>query len=664
MAKGKGKKGHNQAKKSNGNKKSPTPSSNSKSSSEVDAYVYIKNQLKLLGWNVRNPDRDLKGQVYTQGECLSHPEIKHQLDKDKPENVVKLTDTLYWVIEAKRNRKEIDKAVKEAEDYAGRINNSKNIKAVIISGVAGNESDTYTIQSKFLVGSDFKPITLNAKEITGLLSVEMAKAILANNSPDLKDIPIDENLFFKKAQEINRILHLGAINKGTRARVMAALLLSFLEDTLPNLDAAPSVLISEINARAMRVLKKEGKAEFYHCVELSPPTDEVNHYKYKNALVRSFQELQNLNIRSAMNSGTDVLGRFYEIFLKYGNGAKEIGIVLTPRHITKFIAEVMNVTQNDIIYDGACGTGGFLVAAFDSVRRNTSSGSEINNFKTTKIFGIEQDPEVVALAVVNMIFRGDGKNNLKEGDSFRWWLTASVNKDGIPTAEYSDGKPEKYSPVVTKVMMNPPFALKKSAEKEYRFVDQALDQMKEGSNLFSVLPYSVLVKPNEFLNWRRDLLAKNTLLCVITFPEDLFYPIGVRTVGFFAQKGKPHPKDQNVLWIRALNDGLVKSKGKRTASDKAKDDYITIKPLVKGFLVDQTLPIQNIQKCQKTCPIDFHDELLELVPENYLDEDIPTMEELQKDIDQTIREASAYLIRTGREDGIIQGEGIHDASKL
>ncbi len=34
-----------------------------------------------------------------------------------------------------------------------------------------------------------------------------------------------------------------------------------------------------------------------------------------------------------MNSGTDVLGKFYEVFLKYGNGAKEIGIVLTPRHV-------------------------------------------------------------------------------------------------------------------------------------------------------------------------------------------------------------------------------------------------------------------------------------------------------------------------------------------
>ena len=48
---------------------------------------------------------------------------------------------------------------------------------------------------------------------------------------------------------------------------------------------------------------------------------------------RTIQSLNNLNIQSAMKSGADVLGKFYEVFLRYGNGAKEIGIVL-PRRST------------------------------------------------------------------------------------------------------------------------------------------------------------------------------------------------------------------------------------------------------------------------------------------------------------------------------------------
>ena len=50
-----------------------------------------------------------------------------------------------------------------------------------------------------------------------------------------------------------------------------------------------------------------------------------------------------------MNSGKDVLGKFYEVFLKYGNGAKEIGIVLTPRHITRFASEVLDINSKSQI---------------------------------------------------------------------------------------------------------------------------------------------------------------------------------------------------------------------------------------------------------------------------------------------------------------------------
>ena len=44
--------------------------------SEVHAYQYIKEQLKVLGWDVRNPERIDEGQVWTQNECLSNPAIK------------------------------------------------------------------------------------------------------------------------------------------------------------------------------------------------------------------------------------------------------------------------------------------------------------------------------------------------------------------------------------------------------------------------------------------------------------------------------------------------------------------------------------------------------------------------------------------------------------
>jgi type I restriction-modification system DNA methylase subunit len=617
--------------------------------SEVHSYGFIRDNLKDLGWDIRNPGRNPVGQVYTQNECFAHDELKKCLVLDKPENVIKITESIFWVIEAKPTHKQLDQAVKEAEEYAKKINKSKNIKALFISGVAGNPIDHYVIQTRFLVGNQFKPIVINGKEVTALVSPQIAKTVLDNKSPIIDDVPIDEKLFLSKAEKINQILHLGAINKNYRARVMAALLLAMIEDTPPNIDAKPSILISEINARARHILTSQNKSDFFKFIEIALPPTEDNHLKFKAALVQTIQELNNLNIRSAMNSGADVLGKFYEVFLKYGNGAKEIGIVLTPRHITKFAVEVLGITDRDVIYDPTCGTAGFLVAAFDYVRQNYSK-AQVNRFKDKNLFGVEQEAEVVALAIVNMIFRGDGKNNIIEGNCFQKNLVKTKgNGNGIV---YSPTTPDEDELAVTRVLMNPPFALKKSDEKEYRFINQALKQMQDGGLLFCVLPYSAMVKPGSYQTWRKDtLLSKNTLLSVVTFPPDLFYPVGVHTLGIFVKKGIPHPKDQNVLWLRAINDGLLKRKGVRLPHPKAKDDYATARDMVKSFITTPTLNVPNVERFQKACPIDYSDKLLELVPENYLDQAAPTEQEIKQGIEQIIRDSVAFVVRAGKENG-------------
>lgn len=435
-------------------------------------------------------------------------------------------------------------------------------------------------------------------------------------------------------------MHEGAVLPNQRARVMAALLLSMLGDTSPNVDAEPSVLISDINSRAERVLRAQGKPEFSDYIKITLPSTEENHTKFKRALVLTLQELHTLNIRSAMNSGHDVLGQFYEVFLKYANWAKELGIVLTPRHITRYAADVMNIGLHDIVLDITCGTGGFLVAALDYVKKNFSE-QQVDDFKRYSIFGLEQEPSVASLAIVNMIFRGDGKNNILERDCFVKYL-APTTINGKRTAKFIDS--QAANPPINKVLMNPPFALKKGSEKEYKFVNHALNQMEDGGYLFSILPYSVMVKTGRYLSWRKQLLKYNTLLSVITFPPDLFYPIGVHTVGIFVKKGIPHPMGQNVLWIRALNDGFGKSKGKRLPNTRVSNDLEKIKDLHKAFLINPNIQVENIPRFHKACMINYEDKILELVPEAYLDDIPPSIEEINQGVDQVIRETVAFLI--------------------
>jgi len=249
-------------------------------SSEVDAYIWIKGNLKELGWDTRNPLKFPTGQVYTQSESLHEPEIKSHLGLDKPENIVKISASELWVIEAKRERAQLAQALSEAEVYARKLNNSGVLRARFISGVAGNDPDSYLFETRFLVGDTYQPVTINGKPASALLSPDTAKTVILTG-PLIKDVPIDEELFLKKAEKINEHLHLGAINKNVRARVMAAILLALSEGTPPDVDEPPMVLIDQINSKAKYVLEKQGKKDFFEFLKIAPPPSADNHVKFK-----------------------------------------------------------------------------------------------------------------------------------------------------------------------------------------------------------------------------------------------------------------------------------------------------------------------------------------------------------------------------------------------
>lgn len=621
--------------------------SNKPKNSEVDAYTYIKEELEKLGWNVKNPARVAGGEVYKQNEVLANNEIKKYLGRDMPEAVIKLNEKEYWVIESKREKKNIDIALNEAIDqYAKKINESSKIKCVIASGVAGNDVDGYKVVNKYLKNGKWETILFNGKIKNILLSKEQVKYILKNNVIDYKEFPdLPEAKYISAAEEINEILHNAGINKNKRARFIAGLILSLsIEEEVDLKIENTKLLVKNINNLIERKLEEVEKENFFDFLKLELPPSPENHIKYRQAIIETLKELQTLDIKNAMASGKDVLGEFYEKFLKYGNGAKEIGIVLTPRHITKFAVEALDIKPNDYVLDPACGTGGFLVSAFDHVRNNASD-KQVDEFKNHHIFGIEQDDEVVALALVNMIFRGDGRNNMNEGNCFQKNIE-KTNKGSITTGSFVK-REENFSknPIITKVMMNPPFALKKGDEKESHFIDYALSQMQDGGVLFVIVPISVMVEGSG-KNWRKELLENNTLLSVVTFPEDLFYPVSVGTVGVFLKKGITHNfNGQKVYFARAISDGFRKKKGKRIKVDGPENKLVEVENELKSFLVNQNSKFGDVPEFKKICNLDKDDKNIELVPEAFIDSRIPSLEEVENGIEEMIKEAIAFKIK-------------------
>jgi type I restriction enzyme M protein len=188
----------------------------------------------------------------------------------------------------------------------------------------------------------------------------------------------------------------------------------------------------------------------------------------------------------------------------------------------------------------------------------------LDRFKQFNMFGIEQESYVAVLAIVNMIFRGDGKHNITEGNCFSIHMgPRAVN--GHASARFTKAPAASGAEPVTRVLMNPPFALQDSAEKEYRFVSRALELMADGGLLFALLPLDAMFGAREEKVWRQDeLLRGHTLLAVVTLPDELFYPAALKQVaGVVIKKGTPHPKEQDVYWGRVVNDGHLKIKSKR-----------------------------------------------------------------------------------------------------
>ena len=166
--------------------------------SEVEAYGFIRQKLKGLGWVVKDPSKIANGQVWTQNQCLSHAHIKKALGLARPENIVKLSENDYWVIEAKASRKELAKALNEAiNDYAQKINSVPGqVRAFLATGVAGNEEHGYLIRTKAFIGGQWDEVTINGHIATGLLSPEQARALLVDQASDVHDFAPPPSCYF------------------------------------------------------------------------------------------------------------------------------------------------------------------------------------------------------------------------------------------------------------------------------------------------------------------------------------------------------------------------------------------------------------------------------------------------------------------------------------
>ena len=87
------------------------------------------------------------------------------------------------------------------------------------------------------------------------------------------------------------------------------------------------------------------------------------------------------------NSSEDYLGRFYGEFMSYSGGdGQNLGIVLTPKHITELFCDLLALKPSDKILDPCCGTAGFLIAAMHNMVGQTDDEGQIKHIKKHQLF--------------------------------------------------------------------------------------------------------------------------------------------------------------------------------------------------------------------------------------------------------------------------------------
>ncbi len=244
------------------------------------------------------------------------------------------------------------------------------------------------------------------------------------------------------------------------------------------------------------------------------------------------------------SSSEDYLGRFYSEFMSYGGGdGQDLGIVLTPKHITDLFCDLANLKTDSVVLDPCCGTAGFLVAAMHHMLKLTDDETIQRHIRQQQLHGIELEDYMFTIAVTNMILRGDGKSNIESADFF------SKKAGELQLKGANVG------------MINPPYSLAKKKKNvslyEICFIEHMLDSLVVGGIGIAIVPQSSMTgKTKEEQAVKENILKHHTLEGVITLNKDTFYGVGVMPCIAVFTAGIPHSENKECKFINFEDDGF------------------------------------------------------------------------------------------------------------
>ncbi|MFI3197777.1 MAG: N-6 DNA methylase [Methylococcaceae bacterium] len=250
------------------------------------------------------------------------------------------------------------------------------------------------------------------------------------------------------------------------------------------------------------------------------------------------------------------MSHLYEAKIKnMGNAGRNGGEYYTPRPLIKTIIKVLAPEIGNKIYDGAVGSAGFLVEAFEYLKASRElTTKDVDTLQKNTFYGKEKKGLAYIIGIMNMILHGIEAPNIVHANTLAENLADIQEKDRYDI-----------------VLANPPFGGKERAEVQQNF------PIKTGETAFLFLQHFIkilkaggkggVVIKNTFLSntdnasvsLRKLLLENCNLHTVLDLPGGTFTGAGVKTVVLFFEKGKPTQK----VWFYQLN--LDRNLGKTNA---------------------------------------------------------------------------------------------------
>jgi type I restriction enzyme M protein len=277
--------------------------------------------------------------------------------------------------------------------------------------------------------------------------------------------------------------------------------------------------------------------------------DDIRLSASKARTVVSYLESINLS-----DTDLDSKGRAFETFMgSFFRG--DFGQYFTPRPIVKFIVDVLPITNESLVLDTSCGSGGFLLHALDKVRKQADESFKPgtdkyyrhwHEFAQNNLYGIEINEQIARTAKMNMIIHDDGHTNVITADGL-------VPADDVRERTKNQGfKYGRFDFIIT----NPPFGStvkltekaymnqyrlavryedwlnpkSKAAERpgqdtEILFIEQCGHYLAEGGYLAIVIPDGILT--NSSLQYVRDEIENlYRIVAVVSLPQTAFTATG------------------------------------------------------------------------------------------------------------------------------------------